>query len=270
MNCFFSGAILLLFNVSVLRAQIAEPFGARAAGMAHTAVTLSDGWSLFHNVAGLSGLKKYTAGLAYKNEFGLKMLRKVSAHFTGPLKKGGAGVSLYTLGNEVYRTTSVSAGYAHKIGLVSLGVQLRYLQVSIEGLGGRKNLVVDFGGIAEILPSQLFFGANIVNLNQASMAGELLPVVMKAGLSYRPGQKVMLNAEVEKDLLYKATVKAGLEYTVQNYVNVRTGITTNPFRSFWGVGFQNHRLQCDYALVSHTQLGYSHQLSLLLYLRSIR
>ncbi len=265
MHYFYSGSIFFMLSTHFLCAQSHEPYGARAVGMGYATVTVADEWSSFFNIAGLASQKKYAAGLCYKNDYALRAFRKTSCHLAGPLCKGGAVLSFYRSGNDVCRTNRVSAGYAHKIGLVSLGLQLHYVQVAMEDLGVRRNLVFDFGGIAELLPGKLFFGANVFNVNQAKLKEELLPVVMKAGLSYRPGKKLMLNGEVEKDLLYKATVKAGIEYALLDKFRIRTGINTHPFVNYFGTGFQNKILQVDYAVAIHTQLGYSHVLSLSLF-----
>lgn len=266
MKTLFLGSALLLLSSHFLRAQSTEYFGARAAGIGHTAITVSDEWSSYYNSAGLSTQKRMAVGLGYRNEYALASLKNVALVVAGPLFKGGAALSFYKSGTEVYNINRVSLAYAHKISLVSLGGQVHYVQMAIEGLSTRSNCVLEFGGIAELVPSRLFFGASIANLNQAKLAGELLPVMMKAGLSYRPIRVLMLNAEVEKDLLYHSTMKAGLEYALIPQFFLRTGINTNPFVNFFGTGFQNNRLKLDYAVGIHNRLGYAHKMSLSLFL----
>lgn len=270
MKHFIVQSILIMLAQSFLYAQSYESFGAKAGGMGYAVVTISDEWSSFHNIAGMAGQKNYSAGFCYKNDYSIRMFRKASFHLALPVMKGGMGIAFYSTGNELYRLNRISAGYAHKIGLVSLGLQLHYVQTSIEELGVYKKLVFEFGGIAELVPSRLFFGASVFNFNQARMEEELLPVVMKAGLSYRPGKKVMLNGEVEKDLLYQTTIKAGLEYALLERFRIRTGINTYPFVQFFGTGFRNKKLQIDYAARLHTQLGNSHQISLSIFFDKIK
>ncbi|HSZ26340.1 MAG TPA: hypothetical protein VK766_11490, partial [Cytophagaceae bacterium] len=74
---------------------------------------------------------------------------------------------------------------------------------------------------------------------------------------------MMLNGEIEKDALYKPSVKAGLEYAIIEKVKIRTGINTRPFINYFGVGFQNQRFQLDYALSKHSSLGFSHCISII-------
>jgi hypothetical protein len=269
MKYYFFSSLFSVLSILSLFGQSNEPHGARASGMGNTAVTVSDEWAAFHNIAGAASQKRYAAGLWYKNDYALQALRETSLLFTGKLGKGGFSALFYRFGNEVYNTNCISAGYAHKINLVSLGLQFRYVQIEMEDLGIRRNVVLDFGGIAELVPSKLFFGANITNINQAKLNKELLPVIMKTGLSYRPGKKIMLNAEVEKDISYQPTVKAGMEYVPLKNFKLRTGINTHPFINFFGVGFQNHTFQLDYAISKHVQLGYSHNISVLIFFNKL-
>jgi hypothetical protein len=270
MRYYFFSSIFFMLSAPPLLAQFQEPCGARAAGMGNAVVTISDEWAPFHNIAGIATQKRLVAGLWYKNDYAVRAFQETSVHVVGTLLKGGFAASFYKFGNELYNVNRISAGYAHKISLVRLGIQVHYVQAAMENLGVRKNVVLDFGGITELVPTKLFFGANIFNLNQATLNGELLPVLMKAGLSYRPGKKVMLNAEVEKDVLYKPTVKAGLEYAVLEKFSVRTGINTRPFINFFGLGFQNKIFQLDYALTKHSQLGYSHRISILIFFNKLK
>lgn len=270
MTNYFLSSLFLALSIRCISAQSNEPCGARASGMGNAVVTVSDEWSSFHNIAGSATQKHYAAGLWYKNDYAIRAYKETAMHLVGALWKGGFVASFYKFGNEVYNTNCISAGYAHKISLVSLGLQVHYVQLAMENLGVRRNVVLDFGGIAELVPSKLIFGATISNLNQAKINNELLPVVMKAGLSYRSGKKVMLNVEVEKDILYKPTVKAGIEYALLDKFRIRTGVNTHPFINFFGVGFQNHTFQLDYALTKHLQLGYSNRISILVFFNKLK
>jgi hypothetical protein len=85
---------------------------------------------------------------------------------------------------------------------------------------------------------------------------------MKAGISYKPFKKLMLNLETEKDIDYPAMVKAGVEYEIVTHLFLRTGITSKPFVNHFGIGFSRKHFHFDYALRTHPVLGFSHHLSL--------
>src|ERR1700740_955060 len=125
-NYFLSGVFLAL-SVHYLPAQSNEPCGARASGMGNAAVTVSDEWSSFQNIAGIAVQKRFAAGMWYKNNYAIRAYQETSVHLTGALWKGGFAASFYKFGNEVYNINCISAGFAHKISLVSLGLQAHYV-----------------------------------------------------------------------------------------------------------------------------------------------
>jgi hypothetical protein len=239
--------------------------GARSAGMGNASATMADGWAFFNNISGTAGLKNILATGTFQNRFGIKALSTAVAVFIYPLKSGVPSIGFSRFGDSYYSVQKISAGFAHKIGNVSLGIKANYLQVAIEELNTRRAFVFEFGGIAEI-SKQLVFGAHIYNINQASLLGgsskDPVPVVMKAGLSYRPIEKLMINAETQKDLHHKASFKSGIEYYLVEKFCLRTGISTQSLNVFFGSGFHNHSLAIDYVFSSHAQLGISNELSL--------
>ena len=85
---------------------------------------------------------------------------------------------------------------------------------------------------------------------------------MKAGLSYRPGNKITLSVETWKDIEYPASLRAGLEYKVLDKLPIRTGIATAPFHQYFGLGFAPKNFRIDYALSNTSRnLGLSHSFS---------
>jgi hypothetical protein len=123
---------------------------------------------------------------------------------------------------------------------------------------------MEFGGVATITP-HLSFGAHVYNLNQAKLAryqDERLATLMKTGVSYKPIARLMLNLEAQKDIDFPAMVKAGVEYEIVKSFYLRTGVSTKPYISYFGIGVHKKKIQFDYALRTHTALGLSHHLSI--------
>ena len=85
---------------------------------------------------------------------------------------------------------------------------------------------------------------------------------MQGGLSYRPGNELILNLEVEKDLDFDEMVKAGIEYEIVATVFIRTGISTRPFLGTFGIGFHPENFKFDYGFANEHILGNIHELSL--------
>ncbi len=237
--------------------------GARSAALANASVTLSDEWSVFNNVGALSYVESTSTFATYKNLFGLSEISTMAVGFTMPVLNGTMGLGAFRYGGDLFNEQRIHAGFSNRFGLVSLGAAASYYQLNIEGGGTRKAFMFDFGGHAK-LSEQFYFGAHISNINQAKISevtGERIPTYMKTGLSYRPNENVMINAEVEKSIDEALRFKFGLEYEIIASVFIRTGIITKPFNSNFGIGFDPGRLSVDYAYGNHSNLGDIHQFS---------
>lgn len=240
------------------------PIGARALGLGNAAVTISDPFAVFNNIAGVAGLENTNIGVFYERRYNFSGFNIFSFVANHPTKFGNAALGLYRFGDDLYNEMRINAGWAHKISFVSLGIQVEYMQTSIQDLGVKRNVVINFGGQAEIT-KHLVFGAHIYNLNQAKIAeykDERIPTIMKAGLSYKPIKQLMLNIEVEKDIIQKIRYKLGIEYVVIEKIKFRTGINIQPQVVFFGTGYNSKTFFIDYALTWHQQLGFSHSISL--------
>ncbi|PIB37439.1 hypothetical protein BFP72_06485 [Reichenbachiella sp. 5M10] len=209
----------------------------------------------------MTGTHDLTVFGTYRNLYGLSELSSIAAGLCSPLWHGTLGVGAYRYGNQSLHEQRVNLGYSYRLGIVSLGLNLSYYQLSLESNGTRHHYMVDFGGIAEI-SKQLYFGAHISNINQASInVNERVPTYMKTGLSYRPNESLMLNTEVQKNLDDPLVFKIGVEYQVIEMLSLRMGFKTEPFVSNFGLGFSPKRLKIDYAFGIHPDLGDIHQIS---------
>ncbi|UOQ55118.1 hypothetical protein [Hymenobacter cellulosivorans] len=247
--------------------------GARAAALGNASVTLTDVWSVGNNVAGLGQVTSPAVGFYAENRYLSRALNTAvlaAALPIGPTTDGKAthgvvGFEAQRFGDKLYSEQRLGAGYGYRGSLISVGARFDVLQVSIEGLGSKRAVAVSLGGQAEVLPQKLYFGAYLYNLNQAKLAeyqNERVPTVLKAGLSFRPTEKVMLNAETEKDVDQAADFKAGIEYQVVESLAVRGGFSTLSRQTTGGVGLRAGQFRFDYAAAWHTALGLSQHLAI--------
>lgn len=261
---------LLLLGLGVLGLGTAHagndhvPVGARAAALSNASAGIADVWAMNNNISGIARLEHPEIGAFAENRFGMKAFTTVA--LVGAMKvgkTGGAGVELYRFGDKLYNEQRLGIGYAHQVGMVSLGAKADLMQVHVEEFGSKRVVAFSFGGQSEVVPG-LVVGAHVYNLGQAKLAefqDERIPTVMTAGLSYRPGKKVMLNVETEKDLERDADFKAGLEYQVIEKLALRTGFSTLNQSASFGAGFQVRAFQVDYALSTQSRLGVSNHVS---------
>jgi len=262
---------LCIFSFQALAQNGLSQIGARPAAMGYAYATEHDVWTFFNNPGGLGQLNDLSAFFAFENRYGIEGLNLMGAGVVSKLPVGSFGVGAFRFGDDFYNEQTVSAAYGNKFGIASLGLKVNYLDYNIEGFGSKSIFTIDFGGIATIT-DQLVFGAYIRNINQAQLAeleDERAPTLLNAGLSFRPSEKFRINAEAEKDLDHDATLRVGAEYQIFSKIAVRTGINTEPFTNYAGLGFKTGILHIDYALTKDRTLGYSHQAAISVKIRDI-
>jgi hypothetical protein len=247
--------------------------GARAAALANASVTISDVWAVGNNVAGLGQLTQASVGFYGENRYLSSAFNTVAFVAAMPLgtiatekppSRGVVGFEAQRFGSNLYAEQRLGLGYGYRGGQVSVGGRIDVLQVSILGLGSRRVLAASLGGQAELIPHRLVFGGYLYNLNQAKLAtyeDERVPTVLKAGLSYRPTDKLMLNIECEKDVEQTADFKAGLEYRVVEALALRAGFASLAELTTAGVGFKAGLFQIDYAAAWQSALGLNQHVS---------
>lgn len=234
--------------------------------LGNTSATLSNYGSVFSNVAGLAEIKEVNIAASYKVIPNALWQNTMSASSAVPIKFGTVGLGFTRLGDDIFNQQVISIGFANRFGIASIGIKANYLQYSIEGFNNKSVPFFDFGGIVELTP-QLFIGAYIINLTQSKLStfqNERFPTIIDAGLSFRPTEKLMINVEVEQDIDFSPTFKAGIGYSPIKNLSLRTGINTSPNRQYFGLGFipNNILLHIDYSLSNDSHLGISHQMSI--------
>lgn len=239
------------------------PKGARSMGMANAHVTLEDGWSVFNNIGALGRLSSSQAFFSYDHRLGIQELTTLAAGAAVVSDLGVVGLSLSHYGSTLFNQQNVGLGFSNTLGIASFGFKVNYFQTNIEGFGRNGSPVLEFGGVA-VLGTHLFFGAHVYNFTRAKFSrvgSDYLPTVIKAGLSYRPADKLLINVEAEKEIVLLPQFKMGIEYNLLNKFWARAGIHTQPSNLFFGMGFKPKRYHIDYALSQNYRLGYTHHFS---------
>lgn len=249
---------------SIFCQSLSGDFGARSKGVGNANSNFTDGWSIFNNVGGISGVDGGTVFFGYDRYPSLEGFDRAAAGIVQYIGIGHLGISAFKFGDELYSEQVASAAFGNKIGFVRLGFKVNYYQMRIDEFGTATSLYFDFGGVVELIPT-LSFAAHISNFTAATLDNaeeSPLPVVMKVGLSYSPVDQLHVNLDVVKDVEHEANVKAGLEYLLGQTLYLRTGLNTKPFQGFFGAGFKFNRFKIDYAINSHDLIGPSHQASI--------
>ncbi|HCM77219.1 MAG TPA: hypothetical protein DIS90_12610 [Cytophagales bacterium] len=237
--------------------------GSRSAALAYASSTLSDDWAIFNNIAGMAKINTASSNFAYSINPSLPGADRAAASLLAPVKIGTFGIGVFRFGDELYSEQVLSAGYANQFGLAALGMKVNYVQYRAEGVGTHSAVSLHLGGIATLSP-KVMVGAYIINLNRPEISNaikERLPAKLITGVQFHPEEKLILLAEIEKDLHYKPTLKGGVEYQFFKKVSFRTGFNLGPNSVHGGIGYQSARLYIDYAMHYSTSLLSTFQLA---------
>ncbi|MFT6867552.1 MAG: hypothetical protein ACJA08_002395 [Cyclobacteriaceae bacterium] len=249
--------LLSIISTFILAQDGKYQMGAASSGLGGSSLTVTNGWSIFNNVGALGAVDETSAFAAYQNRYNIPGFQVIGGGFVHAMTHATAGIAYYRIGDNIYNQQRVSFAIGNKFQMVSLGAGVNVIQYHAESLDTRRRLAIEFGGVAQIIP-ELSFGAHIFNLKES----QIVPTVMKAGLSYRPSDQLMINLETEKELGFSEVFKAGLQYQLIEPLFFRTGISTKPFKSAFGFGLTLSGFLLDYAYISNPNLGGIHELSL--------
>ena len=267
-NFIFFLIVLLPVSQKILAQNFPFSAGARSWGIGNATVAESGYMSGSANIAGLGGLRESVAFSTYDSHFGFDGLSTLGFGAVLPVSEDlTTGFTIARFGDKLYNELAIGMGAGHRIGRVSLGLKINYLQNAVNApslIISRKALAFEFGGIVQFT-SDFSFGAHIFNMTQSSYSGDFgnkVPTVLRAGFLYKPQKNVYLSAEVDKNTDLPFSVKAGLEYQIWRNLYLRTGLSSRPLANHFGAGFKGGKFYVDYAVHTHPQLGWSHHFSL--------
>lgn len=255
--------LLILFNSTLCAQQGHYSLGARSMSMAHASLTIFDDFAAFNNIAGLAKTENHSLFFSCKNHYGLKGLFTIGTGYNSRLFSGVGSINFFRFGDQFFNEHKIGLGFSHKIRFISLGLQLNYIQLNMEGYGRRRWFVFEFGGIAEI-SKKTVIAAHIFNLNNTAFRNGIssLPVIIKGGISYRPIELLMFNIEYEHTSDQYSLIKIGMEYALKGKVFLRTGMVIGSNKPTFGIGFQPRKFYINYSVEIHPFLGYSQELSI--------
>jgi hypothetical protein len=256
------GLIFLLLAFAAQAQSVSTLMGARANGIGYASAALFDGFAMLNNVAGMAKLTQPVGIAAFHHAAALPAANRAAFAFSAPVKAGVVGLGMFRFGDNVYSESVVSAGLSNQFGLAALGVKVNYIQYRAEGFGTKGVFTIGMGGIAE-LTKELSIGAYITNINRPKISedGDKIPGLLNACIAFTPTEKILIAAEIQKDLDFETTWKAGLEYTFHPKFFARTGFNLKPNASFFGFGFKTSQLNLDYSFQYSALLQFSHQAS---------
>ncbi len=229
----------------------------RAAAMANTSVTLIDIWSIYHNQAGLGYLENMSVGVFHQSGF-IKEQNLQGISFALPTKTGTIGASYSYYGYSQYNEMQAGLAFGRTFSkYFAIGLQLNYLHTHIAGNYGSANSVNFEVGIISQPIDNLLIGAHVYNPSRSKMGDEYIPTIFNLGLSYWFSDKVLFGIGTEKDLNHDAIFKAGIDYKLVEFVSLQAGISTNPAKYSFGIGFHYININAHVGFSKHQTLGFT-------------
>lgn len=251
---------MILFPI-FLQAQNSQTSlsGARGAAMGGSGLVFSDINSAFSNQAGLANLEQLEVLVLAGRQFIASPINNIAAAFAYPSGFGTLGLSIASFGTENYQEQKIGLTYARKLfDGVSIGAQFDYINFSIPTYGNSGVITFELGLQAQLL-NNLSFGFHLFSPASIEVVEDaVLPSIYKAGIAYTPSDKILLTAEVEKDIDYPVRFRGGMEYGFSDVFFLRAGIATQPTLVSLGVGVKlKDALMIDVAASYHQVLGTS-------------
>lgn len=259
--------IVVLLSAGVIVPQF-NP-GARQIALSHSDVALvNDVFSLYNNPAGLSQMNWREIGIFYSpSPFGLKELSNGFAAYHEPLRFGSISLGLMTYGFDLYRENKITIAYSYNYNNSFFGgIAINTHTLNIINYGNTFSVSFD-AGILAYITNELKWGFVIKNFTRSTFGNEPghIPVILNSGFSYQLLEKLSLNLSVEKDIDYPESFNGGIEYDLMEYLTMRIGVSSATSQYSAGIGINYSFIHLDYAIISHPDLGLTHQAGIILH-----
>jgi hypothetical protein len=261
------GCMPFVLNLTLSAQFSNNPCDARHAGMAGNGSVLSDGWSGFHNQAGLAHVHDITMALHYENHFLVSENSIKAVAVDLPVVKGTLGINYSFFGYAAYYESRVGLAYGKSFGdRLATGIQLNYMMIHQPAGYGNMHVVVPEGGVLVQPVYGLYFGFHLFNparqhFPQNNEQG--IPSILKIGLGYRMVENVFLCLEAEKETGEKQVIRVGAEYEMAHKITLRLGVSTSEISRYAvGMGYRFGKLNVDFAISHHRWLGFTPYLTI--------
>lgn len=252
--------LLLGFLVLTLPAAAQPHPGARsgALGQANSALA-RDAWG--GNPASWAGLERHAVGFYAAQLYGMPELRYGATVATLTALGGTVAAGARTFGFALYRQTVVSAGYARDvrpgtIRPIHLGLRLDAYSIRVPDIVHSRAVALSIGVVLPVAPLAAV-GAVAEHVLVRGPARTDIPRSLILGFRYGRIDRVMIVADVHKELRSPADLRAGIEISPLPILVLRAGMSTNPHRATAGLGMRIGALTADFVAARHFALGWT-------------
>lgn len=262
MRYFFTILCILIFNISLQAVQPVQATGAKSLSMGGVSLLPADFWSVFNNQAGIASQNYWAIGFAYDSYLGLdKNLSLKSGALLIPTNSGTFGLTLNYFGYSAYNEQKIGLAFGKTLGRkLDVGIQIDYLSLSIANDYGHADAFTFEIGIIAKLSSSFQIASHLYNpfmVKLGKLNPETIPAIFKFAAAYNIDKDLLLLAEYEQGTKTHGIFKFGMQYHLIEQFYVRGGLSTNPDKFSFGVGFYTNGLSIDLGTAYHQILGFS-------------
>lgn len=233
--------------------------GARSVSTGQTGVAIpGHQWAIFSNSALLPTNERRVSFYGFRYA-GISEITDIAASVQLPTGLGTFGAGFHRYGFNLFNRTHLRLGYKKQVRQFHAGLSVSYSHVQQGGGYGSAGAVGISVGFAAQIIEPLWLGARSLNVNQPAYGNstEYLPRDLAIGLSYLPSDRVLLTAEVVKDVRFPLSLRSGAEVELISGFFARTGITTRPKTYAGGFGYNTSHWQINIGIQQHIPLGLS-------------
>ena len=217
----------------------------------------NDVFSFTGNQAALANAKKIEAGVYGERRFMLSELSSYQLAFALPTSSGNFGLQASYFGSSSFNQSGLGLVYARNLGKVDVGAQFNYHQLKIVGYGNAYAFNVEGGAILHV-NDQLQTGIHVYNPTRVSIGKngeEKLPVIYSFGMGYDASDKFFVGTEIEKVEDQPININVGLQYSFDEKLFARMGVSSATSSFYLGAGFIWNGFRIDVVASVHPSLG---------------
>jgi hypothetical protein len=252
----------LLISAQFSSAQEIFQPSARSLAMAGVSSTLSGGWSVFGNQAGLASVQHPEVAGSFQSRFLLAELSARTGLFVIPVQTSVFAFSFYQFGQIPFRQEKYGFAYSRQVfPKLNFGIQFNYYSLYFSEENRSASSAGLELGLQYLFSDKLIIGAHVLNPYQTGIkiysGKHSYPSAFNLGILYKLSESFGLASELQNDFDRHFRLKTGMEYSFPEKLFLRAGISGKPYQFSAGIGFRIQKISFDIASSYHQYLGNS-------------
>lgn len=254
--------LFVFFSLAGHSIERNQTSGARESALANATVALPTSFAIFHNQALLSEQKYPSLAVSYSQPYAVRGFHQSQLSLIWPIYAAVLGVGCAQSSLSNYHETNLGLAISKNLsGKIAAGIMINYFDVCLPESGQHRGAFQIDGGFLYKPSEKLYLGLHFQNIAQSRLETfqyhMTFPARIRAGLSYRLTDQLLLAGESRIELWSEVGFRIGLEYQILNSFWIRGGLSSNTFQHSFGFGYALRKFQVDFTIVHHVILGFT-------------